>query len=444
MSKLKEQDRNSDSLPQREIVALYIEDDPTNRLLVKKILQLEGISVIEAEDGLVGLEIAKKEKVDIIILDINMGGMNGYEIATRIKSIDKLKNIPLVAFTANVLANSKARALISGCDGYITKPIDRENFVKEIKEYLNGKKDFLETEKIPELIKEYNIEIVEHLEKEVRELKRLNEDLKQIDKIKSDFISIASHELRTPLVTIIGYVGLLLSNRIGTLSEEQIKILSVVDRNAKRLEKIIKDLVTLSKLENKEYKIKYEIIDIANVIKTLFEDYALILANRCQEGKFYIFGEIPKIEANEEKISELISNLLNNAIKFTEDGGKIEISLYYPSNRITKISGFNPSDYIDILVEDNGIGIPESKLSKIFEKFVELIDIEKHHTSDTEFMGSGAGIGLSICKEIVKNHNGYIWAENRDPKGSTFVVILPVKQIKKEPIIMDKGKNAIR
>ncbi len=427
MKNLKEND-------QKNFVALYIEDDSTNRLLVKKILESEGINVIEAEDGLVGLEIAKKEKVDIIILDINMAGMNGYEIATRIKSIDKLKNIPLVAFTANVVKNSRARALISGCDGYMTKPINRDLFVNQIKEYIAGKKDFIDTEKIPELIKEYNVEIVEHLEKEVRELKRLNEDLKHIDKIKSDFISIASHELRTPLVTIIGYIGLLLSNRLGELSSEQLKVLSVVDRNAKRLEKIIKDLVTLFQLENRNYRITYDLVNPIDIIKTLLEDYALILANRSHEVKLHILGDIPKIEANEEKISELFSNLINNSIKFTEDGGKIEISLYYPSIKINKITGLNPSDYIDILVEDNGIGIPESKLLKIFEKFVELIDIEKHHSSDTEFMGSGTGIGLSICKSIVQSHNGYIWAENREPKGTTMVVILPVSQKKKDAI----------
>jgi len=429
MEELKE--KNEDK---KKFRALYIEDDPTNRVLLKKILEPEGIDVIEAEDGLVGLEIAKREKIDIIILDINMAGMNGYEIATRIKSIDKLKNIPLVAFTANVLKNSRARALISGCDGYIPKPMQREKFIKDIKEYLAGRKDFIETENISELIKEYNIDIVEHLEKEIRELKRLNEDLKQIDKIKSDFISIASHELRTPLVTIIGYIGLLLSKRLGDLTSDQLKVLSVVDRNAKRLEKIIKDLVTLSKLENRNYSLTFEKIDIVNTVKSVFEDYALVLANRCQEGKFYTFGDIPFIEANEEKIAELISNLMSNAIKFTEDGGKIEVSIYYPSNKISKISGLEPENYIDILVEDNGIGIPESKLSKIFEKFVDLIEIEKHHTSEIEFMGSGTGIGLSICKVIVENHNGYIWAENRDPKGTIIVVILPVSQTKKSPI----------
>lgn len=418
----------------KESIALYIEDDSTNRFLVKKILEQEGIKVIEAEDGLIGLEIAKKEKVDIIILDINMSGMNGYEIATRIKSIDSLKNIPLVAFTANVLKNSRARALISGCDGYMTKPMDRENFIKNIKEYLNGRKDFIESDNIPDLMREYNIEIVEHLEKEIRELKRLNEDLKQIDKIKSDFISIASHELRTPLVTIIGYIGLLLSNRLGGLSQDQLKVLSVVDRNAKRLEKIIKDLVTLAQLEDRKYSITYDLIDISDTIKIVLEDYALALATRCQEAKFYIFGNIPKLEANEEKIAELISNLISNSIKFTEDRGKIEVSLYYPSNKISKITGLNPEEYIDILVEDNGIGIPESKLSKIFEKFVELNDIEKHHTSDIEFMGGGTGIGLSICKVIVESHNGYIWAENRETKGTRMVVILPLSQKKKIPI----------
>ena len=144
---------------------LYIEDESDNRELLKKMLTAKGYNYFEAEDGLSGIEIALKEKIDLIILDINMSGMTGYEIATKIKNIPKLKEIPLVAFTGNVINNAKERALISGCEGFMTKPINGTTFFEKLNEYMNGKKDFIPPEMIPELVQEYNIELVNHLEK---------------------------------------------------------------------------------------------------------------------------------------------------------------------------------------------------------------------------------------------------------------------------------------
>ncbi|HOV15613.1 MAG TPA: hybrid sensor histidine kinase/response regulator, partial [Spirochaetota bacterium] len=406
---------------------LYIEDEPTNRLLLKKILEPKGYKIFEAEDGLSGIEIALKEKIDLILLDINMAGMNGYEIATRIKNTDKIKDIQLVAFTANVMKRSREKALISGCDGYLTKPIDGNNFVIRLEEYLNGKKDFIPQDMIPELMKEYNVQLVEHLEKEIRELKRANDDLKQLDKLKSDFISIASHELRTPLVTIIGYVGLLLSKRLGHIEPEHEKILKVVERNSKRLERIVKDIFTLSLIENQIPFMEIRNTNPINIIESILEDVALVLAEREIEAKLNIEGEIPTIECDEDKISQTISNIMNNAIKFTQNGGVIDVSVKYPSLKVVEKFGLDPTLYVEIKIEDTGIGIPKDKLNKVFEKFVELADIEKHHSSETEFMGGGTGLGLSICKGIVEKHNGFIWAENREVKGTSMMIILPLK-----------------
>ena len=406
---------------------LYIEDEPTNRLLLKKILEPKGYKVLEAEDGLSGIEIALRENVDLILLDINMAGMNGYEIATRIKNTEKIKDIQLVAFTANVMKRSRERALISGCDGYLTKPIDGINFINKLDEYLNGRKDFIPEDMIPELMKEYNIQLVEHLEKEIRDIKRANEDLKQLDKLKSDFISIASHELRTPLVTIIGYLGLLLSKRLGYLEPEHEKILKVVERNSKRLERIVKDIFTLSLIENQIHFMEIRNTNLINTIESILEDLALILAEREIEVKFHLEGDIPTVECDEDKISQTVSNIINNSIKYTENGGSIDITIMYPSVSVVTQFGLDPSSYIEIKIDDTGIGIPKDKLNKIFEKFVELGDIEKHHSSETEFMGGGTGLGLSISKGIIEKHNGFIWAENRETKGTSVIVILPLK-----------------
>ena len=371
---------------------LYIEDEPYNRLLVKKILGLHQIDVLEAEDGLSGLEIAQRRKVDLILLDINMEGMNGYEIATRLRSIEMTKETPLVALTANVLQRARDRSLISGCDGFITKPIDQETFIPLINEYMNGRKDFVDSNKIEQLMKENNKELVYHLEKEIKELKRANDELKELDKLKSDFISLASHELRTPLVTIVGYTGLLLSKRLGDIAPNHEKILKIVERNSKRLEKIVKDLFTLNMIDkDSDFLEKSEV-------------------------------SIPEL------VTDVIDAVMGNAIKYTPNGGTIDMYVRYPSNNILRRFDLDAEKYVEIVIKDSGIGIPDNKLIKIFDKFVELGDIEKHHSSDVEFMGGGTGLGLSISKAVIEKHHGVIWAENRrSSQGAKFYIILPIK-----------------
>jgi signal transduction histidine kinase len=414
-------------MPEKIKKILYIEDDANCRILIKKIIEQHGYKLFEAEDGFSGLELAKNNNFDLILLDINMIGMNGFEIATKIKSFDNCKNIPLIAITGNLLNNTKDMSIISGCDGFLTKPINAATIMNSIEEYLNGKRDTLDQNKIPELMKEYSINLVSHLEQEIKELKRANADLKEIDKLKSDFISLASHELRTPLVTIIGYISLLLSKRLGSLSPEHEKLLNIVERNARRLEKIIKDMFTISLIENKIPFMELRNINPVNIIETVLEDLDLAIKERKLNTNFKIDGNIPTIECDEERIMQVVSNIIRNAIKFTENNGNIDITIRYPSVKISERYGLAQTDYIEIIVEDTGIGIPPDKINKVFEKFIELAEIEKHHTSDKDFMGGGIGLGLSICLGIVQRHNGYIWAENRETKGTRLIIILPLK-----------------
>lgn len=409
-------------------VVLYIEDDVTNRLMLKKLLEMSDFIVLEAEDGLSGIEIALSRHIDIIILDINMVGMNGYEIATRIKSIEKTKDIPLVAFTANLVQNSRAKAIMSGCDGFIHKPIDTVTFIGKINEYLAGKKETIEADKTHALMKDYNAELVKHLEVEVRELKRLNDDLKELDKMKTDFMSIASHELRTPLVTILGYLEMLESCKIGPLNQMQTKMLGIIARNAARLERIIKDFLTITHLENRTQKIEIEKIDIIKEAENLIEDNDLILKSRHQTCELYCSNNIPPVDCDKEMLMQIMGAILNNAIKYTEDGGELSITINYPSAKISEVTDLDSRKYFDIIISDNGIGIPHDQLTKIFDKFTELTEIKNHHSSDTEFMGCGTGLGLSICKAMIDTFGGYIWAENRQPKGTSIIVVLPTVQ----------------
>jgi signal transduction histidine kinase len=384
--------------------------------------------LIQAEDSLKGLDLVKKQAFDLILLDINMAGLNGYETATRLKMLKP--NLPLVALTANKIDRAKERALVSGCDGFINKPFNPLIFPSLISEYINGKKDKISnTERIIEALTLNNQATVCHLEEQLRELKRANLELRELDRMKSRFITLVSHELRTPLSPIVGYSSFLLANA-ENISERENRIFNIIFKNSKRLECLLNNLFTLNLLEQNETYLCYEEVNFYSLISGLIEDFYLILEKRKLQCELICDGEIPNVFCDEAKIEQVFFALLENATKYTNDGGKISIYLNYPSRYIFKKYDLSPNDYIEIIFEDNGIGIPENQLNAIFEKFVELSDIDRHHTSNDDFLGCGPGIGLSLCKGIVKEHKGFIWAENRrSHNGSRFYVLLPLESM---------------
>lgn len=407
---------------------LYIEDDESNFQLIKRLLKNTNFKLIQAEDSLKGLDLVKKQTFDLILLDINMAGLNGYETATRLKMLNP--NLPLVALTANKIDRAKERALVSGCDGFINKPFNPLIFPSLISEYINGKKDKISnTERIIEALTLNNQATVCHLEEQLRELKRANLELRELDRMKSRFITLVSHELRTPLSPIVGYSSFLLANA-ENISERENRIFNIIFKNSKRLECLLNNLFTLNLLEQNETYLCYEEVNFYSLISGLIEDFYLILEKRKLQCELICDGEIPNVFCDEAKIEQVFFALLENATKYTNDGGKISIYLNYPSRYIFKKYDLSPNDYIEIIFEDSGIGIPENQLNAIFEKFVELSDIDRHHTSNDDFLGCGPGIGLSLCKGIVKEHKGFIWAENRrSHNGSRFYVLLPLESM---------------
>lgn len=404
---------------------LCIEDEESNYLLIKRLLKNSGFELIQVEDSLKGLELVKKQTFVLILIDINMAGLNGYETATRLKM---LKNdVPVVALTANKIDRAKERALISGCDGFINKPFNPLTFPILINEYINGRKDKISNnERMIDALILNNQATVCHMEEQIRELKRANQELRELDKMKSRFISLVSHELRTPLSPIVGYLSILMANT-SNFSEREKRILNIIFKSSKRLERLLNNLFTLNLLEQNETLIYNEDVQLDVLISDLIEDFFLILQKRNLTCNFICENAIPKISCDKAKIEQVFFALLENAVKYTNDGGKISIYLNYPSRYILKKYDLSPNDYAEIIFEDNGIGIPENQLNAIFEKFVELSDIDRHHTSNDDFLGCGAGLGLSLCKGIVKEHKGFIWAENRrSHNGSRFYVMLPL------------------
>jgi PAS domain S-box-containing protein len=244
---------------------------------------------------------------------------------------------------------------------------------------------------------------------------------KEVDRLKTEFISITSHELRTPLASIKQAIYLVLSQTVGAINEQQKKFLDIGKRNVDRLSKLINDLLDLSKIEAGKLKLERSEEDINHIAHEVVLTFEASAKERGLALEEKLLPDLAKFYFDPNKISQVVANLVSNAIKFTPAGGKITVaSSYYGSD----------PNYIEISIKDSGLGIPKEDFDKLFKKFQQLDMALNRKTG-------GTGLGLAICKQIVELHGGRILAESegRD-KGSNFVFILP-----KEVKVMEETKK---
>lgn len=266
------------------------------------------------------------------------------------------------------------------------------------------------------------------------EIKEKNIKLEKLEKLKSEFISIVSHELRTPLTAIKNSIDIIFSGRAGATTDNQIKFLSNAKRNVDRLSSIINDLLDLSKIEAGKMEYRFTSLDIyepINVVvstfKTMAEPKNIVIENNMSNNN------VPKVYGDINKLEQIFSNLISNAIKFTPNNGKItltselidieDVNADYLVNDTSLLSRKQAKNlqgkYIKICVKDTGIGIAKENIPKVFDKFQQI------ESSLSREVG-GTGLGLAIVKQLVEAHRGIIWVESTVGEGTTFCLILPI------------------
>ncbi|HEY67942.1 MAG TPA: hybrid sensor histidine kinase/response regulator [Thermoflexia bacterium] len=410
----------------RRTKILYVEDDPSSVVLVRRVLESEGYQVIAAEDGLSAIEIAKREKPDLILMDINISGLDGYEVTTKIRNIPELSSIPIVAVTAATLKGDRERALIAGCDGYIPKPIDVDRFPYQVQAFLLGMKEEVESveEKI-EYLAEYSRKLVDRLEEKIRELEAAHAELQRIDKMKTDFVILASHELRTPLTAIYGYAQILLSNSdIPGSADEVGSPRFIIDKMAeatRRLGQVVGDIINVSLIDADKLDLATEPIFLDPLVRNVLRNITGMGPERKLTFEVEGLENLPVVMGDSQRLYQALWNVISNSIKYTPDGGRI------------RITGRQIEDTVHIAIQDTGVGIPPEERERIFDRFYVLEDTALHRSSKTAFKGGGLGLGLTVARGIIEAHGGKIWVESegydeeRLP-GSTFHVLLPLAE----------------
>jgi len=258
-------------------------------------------------------------------------------------------------------------------------------------------------------VKGFSKTLEREVEKRTKELKDAYEELKKLDKAKSEFISIASHQLRTPLTAIKGYISMMREKIYGKPPEKMERPLENIYTSNERLIKLVNDLLNVSRIEAGRMEMKLEKSSLEEIITSVVEE----LKNVAKEKNIYLKWEkpkkpLPKISVDKDKIRQVIMNVADNAIRYTEHGGVI-------------IKCKMKNEKCEIEVSDTGVGLTKYELSKMFESF-------SRGAAGTRLYTEGVGLGLYVARRFVEMHKGKIWAESKGKdKGSTFYIELPIK-----------------
>ncbi len=382
-------------------LVLVIDDSQVNLMLLYNILEQKDFRVISARNGEDGLALAKKNKPDIILLDIVMGGWDGYETCHRIKQDNDLVKIPVLFLSALGDTENKVRAFKAGGVDYVSKPFQKDELLARVETQLE----------LAYLRQNLEREVVNQTEKIqllFEALKLSYDKAQQASILKTEFLRNISHEFRTPMNIVLGMTEILIDDT--GLTEDQRDCADTVMQAGKRLMDILTNMLNFSqqfKGELKEVICDFHIHEmIDNVLKEL--SVTTVQISTEIEPSLYAL-----LRGNQEDLSKVLSQLLENAIKFTHQG-KIVIE-------VQPIEGVDERRWVRFEIRDTGIGIAKDKQAHLFDIFFQ---IDGSSTRAYE----GLGMGLAVAKMFIENMGGQIGVESTKDIGSTFWFNVPLEQ----------------
>jgi two-component system, sensor histidine kinase and response regulator len=358
---------------------LVVDDTPANLQMLVGLLNDRGYRPRPVTSGRLAFQAAKNDPPDLILLDIGMPDMNGYEVCERLKADPQLRDIPVIFISAHAETDDKVEAFRLGGVDYVTKPFQ----IEEVKA---------------------RVAVQLELRRQARELEVKNAELRRLEKLRDDLVHMIVHDLRSPLSAMSGYLGLALRAGRGTVSPDILRDIEDALKATSKMNGMVNAVLDVSELEGGRMKLKLGSCDLCVVVgevvaglSVLAQDRRLVMEPRRANTSAVVDKEI---------VARVVQNLVSNALKFTPAHGEIRI-------------GVDPDKGgVRISVADDGPGIADEHRDTIFEKFGR---VETHGADRIR----GMGLGLAFCKLAVEAHGGRIGVDGKPGKGSVFWLFLP-------------------
>lgn len=371
---------------------LHIEDDPNNRLLVRKLLSAEH-DVIDAATGLEGVRLAGAQRPDLVLVDINVPDLDGYEVILRLRGMPQLEGVPLVVITAE---GDRQASLAVGADGFIGKPIDASRFPKMVERFLRGHRE--RADDTGEFhLRQRSQKIVERLERKVVELSEANQRLEQMARLRREFLQNVSHELATPMTPVVGYLRLLLAEELGPLTPLQRKCLDSVQASTQRLRALVDTLLDVSSFESGRmhfYEREYDFVELAGKAveeaRAVFDERDVDIVQEPAAKGLMARGD-------PDKIKRAMVHVLDNAAKFSSRGAEVGVAI--------RRGGTGEAGWLAFVVADDGPGVDSAQRQQILEPFYQV------DGSPTRSHG-GVGLGLAFARYVCEAMAGGVDVES--------------------------------
>ncbi|ERI90058.1 ATPase/histidine kinase/DNA gyrase B/HSP90 domain protein [Clostridiales bacterium oral taxon 876 str. F0540] len=399
---------------------LIVDDEYINHKVLEGFLKGDKFSIVNAYNGKDALKVLEDQKdFDLIILDMMMPDLLGYEVCNFVREKYSLFELPILIMTADNKLENLVVSFECGANDYLVKPFNKHELNARINTLIALKQSVSKEIKLIHDIAKANKKVKNLNEKNIESSRKV-EELMEYDKLRTEFFTNLSHELRTPLNVICSTIQLM-----GTLSgdtkmgEDKIKYyLSIMNQNSLRLLRLINNLIDMTKVNGGYISLNLVKGNIIYAVEEITQSVAEYIKSKNIAITFDTDVEEKIICYDEEKLERIMLNILSNAVKFTNEGGSIDVNVY------------DKDEFVEISVKDSGIGIPEDKLEFIFERFAQ---VDKSMTRRSE----GSGIGLSLVKSLVEMHGGKIEAKSKLGEGTEFIIMFPSKTVASENINND-------
>ncbi len=369
---------------------LVVDDDQRNVRLMESILRSNGYPVVKAFDGEEALRLIDAEKPDLVLLDVMMPKMSGFEVCQRLKGRYETRLLPVIMVTALNALEDKVQALEIGADDFLSKPINKVELLAKVRATLRVKS------------------LQDEVERQKKELEARNQELVRMQGFKESMTQMVVHDLKNPLAGIMGNIQLIQMQRAEMTESRLDELLMRTQESSRQLMRMILNILDIGKLEEQKMPLRLEPLPLHSIVQDNVSEMMSLSARDSIRLESRVAPDLPPVRADRALVSRVIANLLSNAFKHTPTGG------------LVVVDARQEGDDLVLTIADTGEGIPEDLQPFIFDKFV---------AGDPAVGGRrlyDSGLGLTFCKLAVQAHRGRIWIKSRAGTGTTVFVALPL------------------